>query len=94
MSVSVVAAERQRSARYRLLRELIRRQLPGAGGWSHGGGQFGAEPTSLATLALYASPSGSTATAEDLAPLIVRQLPNGRKRQRKPPVAGVNMVVK
>ena len=59
------------------MEEIRRRRLPDAGGWSHGGRQFGAEPTSLATLALYASPSGSTATAEDLAPLIVRQLPNG-----------------
>jgi hypothetical protein len=39
--------------------------------------QFGTEPTSLALLALHAPPFGSTATAEDLVPLIVRQLPNG-----------------
>ena len=39
--------------------EIRRRRLPGAGGWSHGGAQFGTEPTSLALLALYSPPSGS-----------------------------------
>ena len=77
MNISVVAMERQRSARYRLLEELIRRQLPRKGGWSHGGTQFGTEPTSLALLALYSSPSGSTVTSEELAPLMARQQPNG-----------------
>src|ERR1035438_6626448 len=77
MSRSFIGFERQRLVRCRLLEEIRRRRLPGAGVWGHCGTQFGTEPTSLAMLALYASPSGATATAEDLAPLIVRQLPNG-----------------
>lgn len=77
MNVSAVAAERQRSARYRLLRELIRRQFPGGGGWSHGGSQFGIEATSLALLALYSTPCGSRVTPEDLALLMTRQQSNG-----------------
>ena len=77
MSISFVGFERPRFVRCRLLAELHRRRLSGAGGWSQCGGQFGAEPTSLALLALYSSPSRSTATAEDLAPLMARQLPNG-----------------
>jgi hypothetical protein len=77
MSRSFVGFERQRLVRCRLLEEIRRRRLPGGGGWSHGGAQFGAEPTSLALLALYSSPLGSTVTTEDLAPLIGRQLPNG-----------------
>jgi hypothetical protein len=77
VNVSVVAAERQRSARYRLLRELIRRQLPGTGGWSHCGAQFGTEPTSLALLVLHSPPSRSRVTPEDLAPLMTRLQPNG-----------------
>jgi hypothetical protein len=77
MSISFVGFERQQLVWHRLLEEIRRRRLPGRGGWSHGGAQFGAEPTSLALLALYSSPSDSTATAEDLAPLIVRQAPNG-----------------
>ena len=76
MSSSFVGLERLRVVHRRLLDEIRRRRFPGAGGWSHCGAQFGTEPTSLATLALYARPSGSTATAEDLAPLIVRKLPN------------------
>jgi hypothetical protein len=77
MSISVVAVERQRSARYRLVEELIRRQLPRRGGWSHCSAQFGTEPTSLALLALYSPPSGSRVTPEDLAPLMTHQQPNG-----------------
>jgi len=77
MSVSFVGFEGQQLVRCRLLEEVRRRRLPGAGGWSHGGTQFGTEPTSLALLALYSSTASSTATAEDLAPLIARQLPNG-----------------
>src|ERR1035438_6323 len=77
MSSSLVGFERQQLVQCRLLEEIRQRRLPGAGGWSHGGAQFGTEPTSLALLALYSSPSGSRVTPEDLAPLIVRQLPNG-----------------
>ena len=77
MSRSFVGFERQRFVRCRLLDEIRRRRLPGGGGWSQGGAQFGAEPTSLALLALDSPPSGSTVTTEDLAPLIGRQLPNG-----------------
>jgi hypothetical protein len=84
MSISVEAVERQRSARYRLVEELIRRQLPRKGGWSHCGAQFGTEPTSLALLALYSPPSGSRVTPGDLAPLTTHQQPNGLW----PPVGG------
>src|ERR1035437_2285396 len=77
MSVSFVGFERQQLVHCRLLEELIRRQLPGTGGWSHCGRQFGTEPTSLALLALYSPPSGSRVTPEDLAPLMTRQQPNG-----------------
>jgi hypothetical protein len=77
MSISFVGFERQQLVQCRLLEEIRRRRLPGAGGWSHGGAQFGAEPTSLALLALYSPPSGSLVTTEELGLLIVRQLPNG-----------------
>ena len=77
MSSSVVAFERQQLAQRRLLAELRIRRLPCAGGWSHCGAQFGTEATSLALLALHSSPSSLTATKEDLAPLMARQLPNG-----------------
>jgi hypothetical protein len=39
--------------------------------------QFGTEPTSLALLALYSSPSGSTVTREALEPLLAWRRPNG-----------------
>src|ERR1039457_5809905 len=77
MSNSFVGSERQWLVRCRLLEEIRRRRLPGAGGWSHGGAQFGTEQTSLALLALYSPPSGSRVTPEDLAPLMTRQQPNG-----------------
>src|SRR5450432_4078592 len=77
MSRSFAGFERLRLVHRRLLNEIRRRRLPGAGGWSHCGTQFGAEPTSLALLALDSPASGSTVTTEDLAPLIGRQLPNG-----------------
>jgi hypothetical protein len=78
MSSSFVEFERQRSVvRCRLLEEIRRRRLPGAGGWSHCGVHFGTEPTSLALLALYSFPPGSTVLGEELAPLVARQLPNG-----------------
>jgi hypothetical protein len=38
--------ESQRLARCQLLKELLRRRLPG-GGWSHTGTQVGTEPTAL-----------------------------------------------
>jgi hypothetical protein len=77
MSSSVVAFERQQSARRRLLAELRIRRLPSTGGWSHCGEQFGTEATSLALLALHSSLSGFPATKEDLSPLMAHQLPNG-----------------
>ena len=77
MSSSLVGFERRGMVHRRLLEEIRRRRLPGAGGWSHCGAQFGTEPTSLALLALYSSPSGPSVTPEDLAPLIVRQAPKG-----------------
>ena len=39
--------------------------------------QFGTEPTALALLALHSSPSGSTATTEELEPLLAWRRPNG-----------------
>jgi hypothetical protein len=77
MSNSFVGSERQWLVRCRLLEEIRRRRLPGAGGWSHGGAQFGTEPTSLALLALYSPPSRSKVTPEALAPLMTRQVLNG-----------------
>ena len=77
MSSSFVGFEKQQLVRCRILAELCRRRLPGAGGWSHSGAQCGIEPTSLAILALYSYPSGSTATREELAPLLAFQQPNG-----------------
>ena len=77
MRISVVAVERQRSARYRLVEELIRRQLARKGGWSHCGAQFGTEPTSLALLALFSPPSGSRVTPQDLAQLKAHRQPHG-----------------
>lgn len=77
MSSSFVGFEGQQLVRHRLLEEIRRRRLARAGGWSHCCGKFGTEPTSLALLALHSSPSGSTVTAEDLAPLMRCQLPNG-----------------
>ena len=77
MNGSVGATERQKLARCRILEELIRRQLQRTGGWSHCGAQFGTEPTALALLALYSSPSGSTVTTEELEPLLACRRPNG-----------------
>ena len=74
---SFAGLERQRMARCRLLAELRYRRLPRPGGWSHVGGQFGTEPTSLALLALYSSSTSSTVMREELAPLMARQQPNG-----------------
>jgi hypothetical protein len=69
--------ERQRLARCRLLAELRYRRLPRPGGWSHYGAQFGTEPTSLALLALYSSPTASTVPREELASLLAPRRPNG-----------------
>jgi hypothetical protein len=91
MSSSFVEFERQRSVvRCRLLEEIHRRRLPGADGWSHCGAQFGTEPTSLALLALYSFPPGSTVIGEELAPLVARQLPNGLWPAAGDGAAGVN----
>jgi hypothetical protein len=84
VSISFVGFERQQLVRCRLLEEIRRRRLLGAGGWSHGGAQFGTELTSLALLALYSPPSGSRVTPEDLAPLMTHRQPNGLW----PPVGG------
>jgi hypothetical protein len=77
MSRSFVGFEKQQLVRCRILAELFRRRLAGAGGWSNCGAQCGTEPTSLALLALYSYPSSSTATREELAPLRAFQQPNG-----------------
>lgn len=76
MNRPITGSERQRLARCRLLAELRHRQLPRTAGWSHCGAQFGTEPTSLALLALYSSPSGSTVTREELEPLLACRRPN------------------
>src|ERR1035438_10012627 len=83
MSSSFVGLERRRLVYRRLLEEIRRRRLPGAGGWSHGSAQFGTEPTSLALLALYSSPSGSTVTMEELATLMAGQQPNGDRKSTR-----------
>ena len=70
MISSFARYERQRLARCRLLDELLRRQLPAGGGWSHRGAQFGTEPTALALLALH---SASIALKDGIAPLIAHQ---------------------
>ena len=57
--------------------ELRHRRLLRSGGWSHCGAQFGTEPTALALLALYSSPSGTTVTREELGPLLACRRPNG-----------------
>jgi hypothetical protein len=90
MSSSIVGFEKQQLVRCRILAELFRRRLPGAGGWSHCGAQCGTEPTSLALLALYSYPSGSTATREELAPLLAFQQPNGLWPADADRAAGVN----
>jgi len=77
MSSSIVGFEKQQLVRCRILAELFRRRIPGPGGWSHCGAQCGIEPTSLALLAMYSYPSGSTATREELAQLLRFQQPNG-----------------
>ena len=77
MNRPLAGLERQRLARCRLLAELRHRRLVRPGGWSHCGVQFGTEPTSLALLALYSSPSGSTVTREELEPLLACRRPNG-----------------
>jgi len=77
MNRSLAGLERQGLARCRLLAELRHRRLLRPGGWSHCGAQFGTEPTSLALLALNASPACSAVTTEDLAPLIALRQPNG-----------------
>jgi hypothetical protein len=73
----VEAMERQTPARDNLLEELIRRQMIRVGGWSHCGGQFGTEPTSLALLALFSPRSGSFWTNANLTPLLAHRLPDG-----------------
>jgi hypothetical protein len=91
MSSSSVQFERARlTVRTRLLEEIRRRRLLDAGGWSHGGMQFGTEPTSLALLALHASPTGSTVTKEELAPLVGCQRSNGLWPAVGDGAAGVN----
>jgi len=77
MNLSFAALERQRLARCRLLAELRHRRLPGPGGWSHCGEQFGTEPTSLALLAVRSSSSASTVKRMELEPLLACQRPNG-----------------
>ena len=77
MKLSFAALERQRLARCRLLEELRHRRLPGPGGWSHCGEQFGTEPTSLALLAVLSSSSASTVKRMELEPLLACQRPNG-----------------
>jgi hypothetical protein len=74
MVASFAVIDRQRLAQRRLVIELLRRRLPGGGGWSHSGAQFGTEPTSLALLALH---SGEIVTNEQAAPLTACQAADG-----------------
>jgi hypothetical protein len=77
MNRPLAGLERQRLARCRLLAELRHRRLVRPGGWSYCSAQFGTEPTALALLAMYSSPSGSTVTREELEPLLACRRPNG-----------------
>ena len=74
MNRSFAHLETQRLARCRLLEEILRRRLPGGGGWGHKGEQFGAEPTALALLALH---SGSIVLREGVEPMMARQGTDG-----------------
>jgi hypothetical protein len=90
MNKSFAGLERQRLARCRLLAELRYRRLPRSGGWGHCSAQFGTEPTSLALLALYSSPTGSTVTRGAMEPLLACQRPNGLWPAVGDKAAGVN----
>jgi hypothetical protein len=57
-------------AQWRLSEELIRRQLPRTGGWSHDSTQFATEPTALALLALWSSTWASIATEQGFTTLM------------------------
>src|SRR5690242_4830771 len=69
--------ENQKLLHHQLLEELRRRRRPNVRGWSHFGAQFGAEPTSLALLALSSSPLRFDSFKESRARLFGRKLPNG-----------------
>ncbi len=77
MNDSVGETERQRLARWRLSEELIRRQLPRAGGWSHNGAQFATEPTAWALLALRSSTWASMAKEQGFTALMSRRRSGG-----------------
>jgi len=77
MNGAVRARERQILTRCRLAEELIRRQLHGTGGWSHGGTQFATEPTAWALLALWSFPWASPATELGLTALMAHQGSDG-----------------
>lgn len=77
MNGSVGEAERQRLARCRLSEELIRRQLPRTGGWSHDGTQFATEPTALALLALQSSNWAVIAAERGFTALMTRRRSDG-----------------
>ena len=77
MNPSFAGLERHRFLHSRLLDELFHRRLLNARGWSHYGTQFCTEPTALALLALFSSPSGSSATRYDVTPLLARQRLDG-----------------
>jgi hypothetical protein len=66
--------ETQRLARCRLLEEVLRRRLPGGGGWSHRGTQCATEPTALALVALH---SGGIVTKDRIRPLMATQGADG-----------------
>jgi hypothetical protein len=87
---SFAGFERQRLARCRLLTELRYRRLSASGGWGYCSAQFGTEPTSLALLALYSSPTSSTVTRDELEPLLPCQRPNGLWPPVGDGVAGVS----
>ena len=77
MSSAFAGFENQWLVRGRLLAELRYRRLPRQGGWSHGGAQFGTEPTSLALLALCSSPTSSMVPRGEMEALLERQRSDG-----------------
>ncbi len=71
-----MTTKQQKAARCRLCDELVRRRLPGRGGWSHNGTQFAAEPTALALLALRTFPPGMESVEHGFHRLISHQRPD------------------
>jgi len=77
MNGSIGETERLRLARWSLSEELIRRQLPRTGGWSHNSAQYATEPTAWALLALRSSTWASIAKEQGLTGLMSRRRSGG-----------------